>query len=621
MERRPNIHALKLLHSFSPMYFAVMITDAFFSRLAPYFNIYFSAEIVNEITGERNIDKLMTLVMITVFGNFVISIITKITSRTFQHCETRLRQREAAYFNKKVLYMDYEDLENPEVRQLRRTIAESARVNNHGRQQLLININWMTNALVDLILAMALFIEMLTLILASGEGMLVGIYVLSIICLITLNTWYNFHSGAKMSELSRKTSREMVDRNRVDNAIDCYNMGKDVRLYRQEQLIVKIQKECLEFRKKINKVRAEKTFLYGIPVLLIEIVLRIFTYVIICLYAVKGVLGIGSIIKYVNISQNMIGSIIRLFEIVANIKNNTKFVEDYLAYLDIPQRMREGGRTVAGDLKGERKGKPFRIEFRNVSFRYPSSEKYAIENVSVSFEAGEKIALVGMNGSGKTTFVKLLCRMYDPTEGQILLNGTDIRQYDYEEYLSIFSVVFQDFKLFSFSLAQNVAAGEFYDDAGIEKALIDAGFGERLAKMQNGIKTCLYKDFVKDGVEVSGGEAQKIALARALYKDAPFIILDEPTAALDPIAEYEVYSGFNRIVGDRTVVYISHRLSSCRLCERIVVFDEGHIVQAGTHEQLLNDIEGKYHELWYAQAQFYQDNTDGAVYKFIDVLS
>ena len=223
-------------------------------------------------------------------------------------------------------------------------------------------------------------------------------------------------------------------------------------------------------------------------------------------------------------------------------------------------------------------------------------------------KVGEKLAVVGMNGSGKTTFIKLMCRLYDPTEGEILLNGVNIKKYDYDEYLAVFSVVFQDFKLFSFSLGENVASGADYDVDKVMGSLHQSGFGERLATMPEGIKTSLYKDFDENGIEVSGGEAQKIALARALYKDSPFIILDEPTAALDPIAEYEIYSKFNEIVGDKTAIYISHRLSSCRFCDKIAVFDNGQIVQRGSHDELVADESGKYYELWHAQAQYYTES-------------
>ena len=234
----------------------------------------------------------------------------------------------------------------------------------------------------------------------------------------------------------------------------------------------------------------------------------------------------------------------------------------------------------------------------------------ANKDVSMDIRKGEILALLGENGSGKTTFIKLLCRLYDPQEGEILLNGIDIKKYNYREYMDLFSVVFQDFQLLSQPLGDNVAGGTDWDEGRVRAALRDAGFGERLQALPDGLKTQLYRDYGEDGVEISGGEAQKIAIARALYRNAPFLILDEPTAALDPIAEAEIYAQLDQITGDRTAIYISHRLSSCRFCDEILVFDHGQIVQRGAHEVLVNDEASKYHALWHAQAQYYQQKQE-----------
>ena len=247
------------------------------------------------------------------------------------------------------------------------------------------------------------------------------------------------------------------------------------------------------------------------------------------------------------------------------------------------------------------------IRLDDVSYAYPDAPRPALERVNLEVERGSITGVVGASGAGKTTLAKLLCRLYDPTEGVILLNGIDIRKYRYDDYMGIFSVVFQDFQLICQPLGANVAGSMEYDRDRARKALIDAGFADRLAAMKKGLDTMLYKNLSEDGVEVSGGEAQKIAIARALYKDAPFIILDEPTAALDPIAEAEIYSKFDEIAGNKTAIYISHRLSSCKFCDEIAVFHEGAVIQQGSHAELLADRGGKYYALWNAQAQYYTE--------------
>ena len=302
--------------------------------------------------------------------------------------------------------------------------------------------------------------------------------------------------------------------------------------------------------------------------------------------------------QYIGSITALSGGIGEFISVVGRIRNNAPFLQDTFRYLDWPNYMYKGSLTVE-----KRFDRQYEIEFCDVSFKYPGCDEYALRHVNIRFNVGERLAVVGRNGSGKTTFIKLLCRLYDPTEGEILLNGINIQKYDYLEYMDIFSVVFQDFNLLALALGDNVASRREYDRELAEKCLRDAGFGARLDELSEGLDTYLYRD-VSDGVEFSGGEEQKIALARSLYKDAPFIVLDEPTAALDPIAESEVYSNFNSLVGDKTAIYISHRLSSCRFCDEIAVFEKGEVVQKGSHEGLLSRP-GVYSELWNAQAQYY----------------
>lgn len=331
-----------------------------------------------------------------------------------------------------------------------------------------------------------------------------------------------------------------------------------------------------------------------------EQILEGVSYLIVGILALMELVTVGNVLRYAGCIRNLFQEMDSLAKVIPELFLNIRKHMSTVELLELEDEMYKGSLPLEKRSDGE-----YRIRFENVSFRYPGSEKYALKNFTMELKVGEKLAIVGMNGSGKTTMIKLLCRLYDPEEGQILLNGVDIRKFRQEEYLRLFSVVFQDFRLFSLPLGENVAADCSYEEEKVRRCLEDAGFGERLCRMQNGTKTYLYKDY-EDGVEVSGGEAQKIAIARALCKDAPFVLLDEPTAALDPLSEYEIYTGFDRIVGSKTAIYISHRLASCRFCQRIAVFQEGRLVQTGSHEELLAEQGGQYRKLWEAQAQYYR---------------
>lgn len=297
------------------------------------------------------------------------------------------------------------------------------------------------------------------------------------------------------------------------------------------------------------------------------------------------------------------GQISQLSAAFIRLQTQNTYLNSFSEYLEIPSEKYDGTLPVEKRLDNE-----YELEFRDVSFRYPGGGQMALEHVSFRLRTGGRLAIVGANGAGKTTFIKLLCRLYDPTEGEILLNGINIKKYDYDEYIGLFSVVFQDYKIFSFPVAENVSASQDFDEEKVRKSLKEAGLYERVTEMKNGIHTKLLKDQQEDGeegLEISGGEKQKLALARALYRDAPVVILDEPTSALDPIAEQDIYQRFNSMVQDKTAIFISHRMSSCRFCDTVIVFDGGRIVQTGSHDELLRDKEGIYRRMWEAQAQYY----------------
>ena len=293
--------------------------------------------------------------------------------------------------------------------------------------------------------------------------------------------------------------------------------------------------------------------------------------------------------KYVAAIQKLTEGMSSFFVAFALIRVDCQFLKNILELMELPDIKYHGTLPVE-----KRSDHEYEIEFKNVSFQYPSSDEYVLKNLSFRLNIGERLAVVGMNGAGKTTMIKLLCRLYDPTEGEIYLNGIDIKKYDLNEYMSLFSVVFQDFRMFSFSVAQNIAASVAPDEEMALECAQMAGLNERMQTLPKGLDTYINKNFDEDGVDFSGGEMQKMAIARALYKGAPIIILDEPTASLDPISEFEIYSKFDHLVGNKTAIYISHRLSSCRFCHDIMVFDKGEIIQRGTHDELLKAGSGKY---------------------------
>lgn len=380
-----------------------------------------------------------------------------------------------------------------------------------------------------------------------------------------------------------------------------YRNGKEIRLYGEQQLIEK--KFLTAHETVVDKIlqtffkTSEYTFIMNLCDLLSKLVLYGFA-----IYrAVNGSMSAGDVIVFVMCFIRIQYAFESISDNLGSLLTKSQMWKQLFDFLDIPDEKYQG--TIPTEKRDDNE---YEFEFKHVWFKYPDSEEYTLKDINLKWRIGEKMALVGKNGCGKSTLVKLLCRLYDPTEGEITLNGIDIRKYKYEEYMELFSVVFQDSKLFSFSLAENVAADTEYDAERVTDCVIRAGLGDRLKTMENGIETCLYKDFDENGVEISGGEEQKLCLARAIYKGSPFIVLDEPTAALDPISEYDIYTKFNGIVGTRTAIYISHRLSSCRFCDEITVMDNGRIAERGSHDELLSNG-GVYKELWTAQAEYYKD--------------
>ena len=573
------------------------------NSIQPFISVWFTAQIVNEISSQRRFNTILLFILGAVLLNFICSLLKNILNHVCNEKEAQMWNWFEKIFSDKQMSLDFVDLENAAIQHQRQEAQENLYMFGNGLAQLFWGISALVRTLVYIVLSLAMTISLF---LSSSGNRFIDHPIWTLIILVCIAIGGLSKSKATISEndIFMEYCKNTVWFNRVFLFFgkELYmnpEKAKDVRIYSQNTVAEKMLDKLISHEKE-NQSDIVKMALYPAIAQIIIVFANAVCYLFVASKALFGAFGVGNIVQYVAVLSRLGEGLQELMYLLSDNEVYCTHLQNLFAYLDLPNHMYQGSLTVE-----KRDDNEYYVEFKNVSFQYPNADAYALKHVNLKFKVGEKLAVVGMNGSGKTTFIKLMCRLYDPTEGEILLNGENIKKYDYNEYTSIFSVVFQDFRLFSFSLGQNVSASASYDEDKVIECLKKAGFAERLNSLPNKLNTFLYKDIDADGVEISGGEAQKLALARALYKNAPFIILDEPTAALDPISEYEVYSKFNEIAGTKTAIYISHRLASCRFCDKIAVFHEGEIIQLGSHEELLSDSNGKYYELWNAQAQYY----------------
>ena len=580
-------HFLELAHGISKTYIPTLFFSSIFAAAVPFLNIIMPKYIIDELLGARRIKVLIMLVLLTVLGNGVLNLINRVLEKK---CNIKNEEVVAGFdllIGKKVMDLDFENIEDPEILNLKERALFPIR-NQGAIWQLTYNIS---KGLTEIFKVIGLIGLILTL----------DWIIIALIILIVLLSSFMYK---KSQRLQHKFFDSLIPLNRefgyYINTINDFSAGKDIRLYNVAPLFVKkLDDFNINSTKAFIKMFSKSGKYEGFN----EIVLQ-FQMVIVYGYIAYRVLinsiGIGDFTMYTNAAINFSNSISNLFRSYVMVRQMCRYLQAFVEFENIESKHTKEGKKI-GNLE------KVNIEFKNVSFKYPRSKEFTLKNVSIKINEGEKLSVVGLNGAGKTTFIKLLARLYNPTEGEILLNGVNINEYDYDEYMKLLSVVFQDFKLMSFSIKENIALNDFnkVKDEEIEEVLIKSGFGKDLEKLPKGINTPVYKNFDEGGIEFSGGQAQKLAIARAVYKDAPIVILDEPTAALDPKAEYEIYSKFNELIGKKTTIYISHRLSSCRFCDNIAVFQKGKLIQYGTHDELVKDKGNEYETMYSAQAQYY----------------
>ena len=605
MSRKEWGYLFRFLKDFSKRNRGMLIQSgclAVLGAIRPYINIVLMGFLLDAVYAGMELEQLLMYVGLALGGNLVLRLAESRIREWYNQKNEYVKEIEARLIDSKSLTMDYEYLEDLRVQELRfRSQAEGNYIGTAG--WLIFRLEQVVTAALSIVIAIVILIP-LFLSSSQGNGFLRSWWsAVLLFVLIAVMVWANYkHSAAlilRAKEESNKLSGAYNRRGYYLDGLAGIESQKDLRIYAQQGRIeTDMERANMQLAVGLRRVAAINTRREWMNRGISDIS-GLLVYLFTGLRAYAGVITIGGVVTYASSILRFSNAVAQFATRLTDLRQVAMYCKDYGEYMDLSKRKYDG--TIPLE---KRRDNRFSVEFDHVCFRYPGTAQDVIHDLNLKFEIGEKMAIVGKNGSGKTTFIKLLCRLYDVTEGTIKVNGIDIRKYDPQEYCSLFAVVFQDFRIFSFPLGENLAAAETVDYERAMDALTKAGLKERVDRLPDGLNTYVGKDFADEGVAFSGGEKQKMAIARAIYKDAPFVIMDEPTAALDPVSECEVFEGFDKMVGDKTAIYISHRLASCRFCEDILVFDKGQVVQRGSHEELEGQ-EGLYRELWNAQAQYY----------------
>lgn len=553
--------------------------------LKPFINIVALKYIVNELMGSKSVETLLQFIIAAVSANLLADIIDKALKRQLDNCHKKFALMFDDLVSDRVMNMDFELIENAEFHNK----AEAARSNissNSGGLELISEF------------VSTIFSSLITV--ASSAYIIFGIspwLVVMMLIIVVANTYISFKSNTKDVEIRK----QKIGFNR--KYIYYFNLGqlpayaKDIRLYDASDMIIKRTDEYreeyinmeLQRKKYINLLNSLMTALSSVQMIVL--------YTVLGLSAIKGAIPLGDFLMLIS-SANIFSSC--LSDVMLNlvrIRTSADLLETFKEFMEYKNTKAYGSLEAAS-------ASDYCIEFRNVSFRYPGNKEYTLKNINLAINSGEKLSIVGENGAGKTTLIKLLTRLYDPSEGEILINGENINRFTQDSLMSMFSVVFQDYKMLPLSIAETVTISDQPDETLLCSALDKSGFTPKLRELKNGTDTIIGKSLYDDGIELSGGQLQKLAIARALYKDAGIVILDEPTAALDPKSELEVYESFNEMIHGKTTLFVSHRLASCRFCDKIAVFMHGEIVEYGKHHELI-ELEGDYRKMWDVQSKYY----------------
>lgn len=582
---------VKQVWKVSPAYVLLILLNGLIGGGKIILNMVLPMFLIDELTSGRDVKKLILFGACIVANNVIMTFITDSLQKYRDVKDEWVQNVMVEKLGERIMNLEYSYLENTYYLDLK----ERAIFAVQNQSAIVAIITLIANTVQGVITLAGLMVILFTL----GPVLMTAIAIGVVLMILIVKA----ASGTMVALMNR-----IIPINRIFG----YYAGvaadkpaqKDLRLYHMDKLVTEKIRQSNEATCDEFDVANRKMGLANGANGVITEFISAFTYGYVGIRTISDMFGsritLGSLTMYVSSAITFSSTIIQFGENLIGLWQNSQFLVPYQEFMALKEETIEDGGVPMDDIVET-------LEFRNVSFTYPKAEKPVLKNVSFAVKKGEKISIVGLNGAGKSTLVKLICRMYKADSGEILVNGRDIYDYDYLSYMNVISAVFQDYKLFNFTIEENISCRESGADENRVNYLIDeVGMREKIDTLPEGIHSRFGKEYDEDGVELSGGQGQKIAIARALYKKASMVILDEPASALDPIAEAEIYEKFNSLVEDKTAIYISHRMSSSVFCDRILIIDGGTVSDFDTHENLMKKTDSLYYKLFTSQAENYK---------------
>lgn len=544
-----------------------------------------------------------TIIMYTVIICLIMMILDVISTTCYNSFEFEYRKTEGYVEKKrmdKLFHTDFKNMESPDFLDYAQR-AKTALNRDKGFHGVLYQSrNFIAQGTLMILSAALIGIQNL---------LMMIIFIVISFGIVKISSFFTKRDKIKFSDAMAPTWRKM---NYLESTTKNFDFAKDIRLFNMSNAFFNQLSGVNETYKELNRKHHNRMVLWEVSLGSVLIVQKILMYTWLVYNVVTGAYQISDFVLYVGLVSTFHASVGYVNWIYSDMRTNSLMINDYRNFVDWKED-RETADEKDGHITEINLDK-FEFRFENVSFKYPGHDNYVLKNVNLTIKNGAKLAVVGVNGAGKTTFIKLMMKLYEPSEGRILLNDVDIKEYNREEYFKLFSPVFQNVECFAMPIYQNISFAEEdkTDMNKINEVLEQSGLSEKINSYEKGIHTNLLKIFDKEGIDLSGGEKQRLAMARALYKDGKVVILDEPTAALDALAEDRMYREFENMIYGKTAVFISHRLGSTRFCDKIAMFEDGTIVEEGTHEELMAK-NGKYAYMFGIQSQYYdekQKNSD-----------